>query len=102
MRNGWDVIYLELVLDNYPLISYIYSMKEVHLKISNISPKQWTSLLIELNLVKSSWRRFGPEIKIKAKNFDKIIKWGRKTHGEDTSDIDLTFQRKRRKTNLTF
>ena len=77
-------------------------MKEVHLKISNISQKQWTSLLIELNLVKSSWRRFGPEIKIKAKNFDKIIKWGRKTHGEDTSDIDITFQRKRRKTNTTF
>jgi len=74
-------------------------MKEVHLKISNISPKQWTSFLIELNLVKSSWRRFGPEIKIKAKNFDKIIKWGRKTHGEDTSDIDITFQRKRRKTH---
>ena len=77
-------------------------MKEVHLKISNISPKQWTSLLIELNLVKSAWRRFGPEIKIKAKNFDKIIKWGRKTHGEDTSDIDNTFQRKRRKTKITF
>ena len=77
-------------------------MKEVHLKISNISPKQWTSLLIELNLVKSAWRRYGPEIKIKAKNFDKIIKWGKKTHGEDASDIDLTFQRKRRKTNTTF
>ena len=77
-------------------------MKEVHLKISNISPKQWTSLLIELNLVKSSWRRFGPDLKIKAKNFDKIIKWGRKIHGEDTSDTDLTFQRKHRKTNTPF
>ena len=77
-------------------------MKEVNLKISNISPKQWTSLLIELNLVKSSWRRFGPEIKIKAKNFDKIIKWGRKKHGEDTSDINNTVQRHNRKTSLTF
>jgi hypothetical protein len=77
-------------------------MKEVNLKISNISPKQWTSLLIELNLVKSSWRRFGPEIKIKAKNFDKIIKWGRKTHGEDTGDINTDFQRNNRKTNITF
>ena len=77
-------------------------MKEVNLKVSNISPKQWTSLLIELNLVKSSWRRFGPNIKIKARNFDKIIKWGTKIHGEDTRDIDITFQRKRRKTNITF
>ena len=77
-------------------------MKEVSLKISNISSKQWTSLLIELNLVKSSWRRFGPDIKIKAKNFDKIIKWGRKKHGEDTSDIDTTVQRYSRKTSTPF
>ena len=58
-------------------------MKEVHIKVSNISPKQWTSLLLELNLVSSSWKRFGPDIKIKARNFDRIIKWGRRKPGED-------------------
>jgi hypothetical protein len=58
-------------------------MKEVHLKVSNISQKQWVNLLLELNLVKSTWRRFGPEIDIKAKNFNRIIKWGRKKPGED-------------------
>jgi len=68
-------------------------MKEVHLKVSNISQKQWASLLIELNLVKSAWKRFGPEISIKAKNFDNIIKWGQKIHGEDTRDIDFTLRR---------
>ena len=72
-------------------------MKEVHLKVSNISQKQWVNLLLELNLVKSAWRRFGPQIDIKAKNFDKIVKWGRKAHGEDTGDINSTFQRDRRK-----
>ena len=51
--------------------------KEVHIKVSNISSKQWANLLLELNLVKSSWRRFGPNITIKARNFDKIIKLGR-------------------------
>jgi len=68
-------------------------MKEVHIKVSNISQKQWANLLIELNLVKTAWKRFGPEISIKAKNFDKSIRWGRKIHGEDVSDIDSTFQR---------
>ena len=68
-------------------------MKEVHIKVSNISQKQWTDLLLELNLVKSSWKRFGPDINIKAKNFDKIIKLGRRIHGKDTSDIDFTFRR---------
>jgi hypothetical protein len=68
-------------------------MKEVHIKVANISQKQWANLLIELNLVKSAWKRFGPELSIKAKNFDKIVRWGRKTHGEDTSGIDFTFRR---------
>ena len=68
-------------------------MKEVHLKISNISHKQWTNLLIELNLVKDSWGRFGPIIDIEAKNFDQIIKWGKKKHGENTDDINLTVRR---------
>ena len=68
-------------------------MKEVHLKVSNISQKQWADLLLELNLVKSSWKRFGPDINIKARNFDKIIKWGTKIHGEDTRGIDFTFRR---------
>ena len=72
-------------------------MKEVHIKVSNISQKQWANLLIELNLVKTAWKRFGPEISIKAKNFDKIIRWGRKIHGEDASDTDSTFQRHSRK-----
>ena len=72
-------------------------MKEVHIKISNISQKQWVNLLIELNLVKSSWRKFGPVLNIKAKDFDRIIKWGKKTHGEDTHDIDSTFRRYSRK-----
>jgi len=68
-------------------------MKEVQIKVSNISDKQWADLLLELNLVKSSWRRFGPQIDIKARNFDKIIRWGQHIHGEDTRDIDFTFRR---------
>ena len=68
-------------------------MKEVNLKVSNISNKQWASLLLELNLVKSSWKRFGPDINIKAKNFDQIVKLGKKIHGKDTRNIDFTFPR---------
>ena len=68
-------------------------MKEVHIKVSNISQKQWTDLLLELNLVKSSWRRFGPDISIKARNFDKIVKWGKHIPGENTDNIDSAFHR---------
>ena len=56
--------------------------KEINIKVSNISPKQWSLLLIELNLVREAWKKYGPDIDIKAKNFNRIVKWGKKKHGE--------------------
>ena len=77
-------------------------MREINIQIKNIRQKQWVNFLIELNLMKEAWRKFGPQVEIKASNFDRIIRWGKKIHGEDASDINVTFQRKRRKTNTTF
>ena len=61
-------------------------MKEINIKIKNISQRQWPLLLAELNLIAQNWKRYGPIIDIKAKNFNKIIKWGRKRHGESEKD----------------
>ena len=61
-------------------------MKEINIKVKNISQKQWSLLLVELNLVSENWKKYGPDIIIKAKNFDKIIKWGRKKHGDTSED----------------
>ena len=61
-------------------------MKEIKIKVKNISQKQWSLLLVELNLVSENWRSYGPIIDIKAKNFDKIIKWGKRKHGESEED----------------
>ena len=57
-------------------------MKEIKIKVKNISQRQWPLLLVELNLVANSWKRYGPIMDIKTKNFKKIIKWGQKKHGE--------------------
>ena len=57
-------------------------LREINIKIKNISLKQWSIFLVELNLMKSSWKKFGPDIDIKADNFDKIIRWGKKKHGD--------------------
>ena len=57
-------------------------MKEINIKIKNISQRQWPLLLVELNLVAQNWKRYGPIIDIKARNFDRIIKWGKRKHGE--------------------
>ena len=61
-------------------------MKEINIKVSNISQRQWPLLLVELNLIAKSWKRYGPVMDIKAKNFKKIIKWGKKRHGEPEKD----------------
>ena len=60
--------------------------KEINIKIKDISQKQWPLFLIELNLMAKNWKRFGPVVDIKAKNFDRIIKWGKKKHGESEED----------------
>ena len=61
-------------------------MKEINIKVDNITPKQWTNLLIELNLVKEAWKKYGPSMDIKSKNFNRIIKWGKKKHGDSEKD----------------
>ena len=53
--------------------------KKLTITSDNITPKQWSLLLIELNMMRESWRPFA-KLEIKASGFDKIIKWGRKRH----------------------
>ena len=61
-------------------------MKEINIKVKNISQKQWSLLLVELNLISQNWKRYGTVMSIKAKTFDKIIKWGKRKHGESEED----------------
>ena len=53
-------------------------MKEkiVTMKPKGISQKQWSSFLLELNLMKKAWRPYGVDVEIKAPNLKNIIKWG--------------------------
>ena len=57
-------------------------MKEINIKVKNVSNRQWPLLLVELNLVARSWKKYGPVMNIKARNFNRIVKWGNKKHGE--------------------
>ncbi len=56
--------------------------KSINLKVKNITQKQWSNLIIELNLVAQAWRPYGPVIKMKAHNLDRILTWGRKTNDD--------------------
>ena len=51
-------------------------MKEIKLQVSNISTGQWSTLLLELNNMSKTWRRFGPDIKLQAASVERIIAAG--------------------------
>mgnify|MGYP003137188044 FL=1 len=55
--------------------------KKLTISSENISAKQWSILLIELNMIKESWRPFA-KLEIQTPGFDKIVKWGKKRHDE--------------------
>ena len=55
--------------------------RKITLNIKGESSKQYSTLILELNIMAKSWNRFGVNITLPGK--EKIIKWGRKT-GRDT------------------
>ncbi len=59
--------------------------RSINIKVANITHKQWANLVIELNLIANAWKPFGPKIKLKTNNFERIIKWGRKRNDDNRS-----------------
>ena len=51
-------------------------MKQVTLKVSNCSVAQWSTLLLELNLVAKAWKKFGPGIELQAPSVERILAHG--------------------------
>jgi len=56
--------------------------RKITLTTDHISQRQWSTLLLELNSMSKSWKRFGVDITISALNAERIIKWGNKSHNE--------------------
>ena len=52
-------------------------MKKVTITSENISQKQWSNLLLELNLMRKAWKNYA-KLEIKAPNIKKIITQGTK------------------------
>jgi hypothetical protein len=47
-------------------------MKKITISSENITPKQWTNLVLELNLIKKAWKPYA-DLQLKAPNIKKII-----------------------------
>ena len=50
--------------------------KKARITAKGASVKQWSDLMLELNLMKKSWHRYGVTINIQAPGMKKIIGWG--------------------------
>ena len=50
-------------------------MKKVTITSNNISAKQWSNLLLELNLMRKAWKPYAT-INLEARGLTNIVKWG--------------------------
>ena len=57
-------------------------MKEkiITLKIDGAATGQWSSLLLELNLMKQAWKSYGVDITMKASGLKNVLNHGTKVH----------------------
>ena len=56
--------------------------KKVTIKARHISPKQWSILLLELNLIKKAWLPQGVEIQLITPQLQRVLKWGTRKHDD--------------------
>ena len=64
-------------------------MKEkiITLTPKGISQKQWSTFLLELNLMKKAWKPFGVNVEIKASGLRNVLKWGTTVHDDKKNGI---------------
>ena len=51
-------------------------MKTVTINVEGASQSQWSTFLLELNLMKKAWRSYGVDVSLKAHSINKIIAQG--------------------------
>ena len=54
-------------------------MKKVTITSKDISTKQWSNLLLELNLMRKAWKPYAT-IHLEARGLKNVIKWGTSTN----------------------
>jgi hypothetical protein len=60
-------------------------MKKLTITSKNITQKQWSNLILELNLMKKAWSSYA-DIEIQAPGIKKIIAWGTSNYDSKTDD----------------
>ena len=56
--------------------------KKVTITAKGISQKQWSTLLLEFNLIKKAWKKYGVDLQITAPGLTRTLAWGTRKHNE--------------------
>ena len=57
-------------------------MKTVTVNVEGISQGQWSTFLLELNLMKKAWKPVGVEVQLITPQLKKVLAWGTRKHDE--------------------
>ena len=60
--------------------------KVITIKTKNITQKQWSKFLLELNLIKKAWKRYGVDVQMSAPGLKRIVDWGTKRYGTEATE----------------
>ena len=60
--------------------------KIITIKPKGITQRQWSILLLELNLIRKEWKSYGVDMKMSARGLKRIVDWGTKRYGTDHSE----------------
>jgi len=60
-------------------------MKKLTISSKNITQKQWSNLILELNLMKKQWHKYA-DLNIEAPGIKKIIAWGTANYDSKAED----------------
>ena len=60
--------------------------KIITIKVDGAAQGQWSSLLLELNLMKQAWKSYGVDITLKAPGLKSILNHGTKVNDDTKRD----------------
>jgi len=66
-------------------------VKTITLKVDGTSQSQWSTFVLELNIMKKAWKSYGVEVELKAPSINKIINLG-----TSSSEKSINYKKKRR------
>ena len=75
---------VDIILKRY-ILSHMKD-KIITIKPKGITQKQWSILLLELNLIRKAWKKYGVDMHMSAPGLKRILDCGTKRYGTESTE----------------